>query len=93
MCRTRHCEESSRLGTLVAWSMTPASAGGHDADLVGIVEPQEGPWLHAAGRWSRDMAPQVHDACRIVFAQVEGGEPLPVFTYVGDTSDGVSSTA
>jgi uncharacterized OB-fold protein len=93
-----HCPDGHELswtpvtgtGTLVTWSVdhgaaiSPelASATG-DGEVIGIVELDEGLWLHTALPGVDPAALRAGTPVKVAFVALGGGEPVPVFEPVG----------
>jgi uncharacterized OB-fold protein len=88
-CASRNLswEPAAGTGTLVSWTHIHGKPGkdGSPAPVttVGIVELDEGPWVHTQLRVAPDHALRVGDALQVDFDRAEGGEAVAVFVPAG----------
>ena len=72
---------SSGRATVVSWTVVhgkPSPDGTPSRTVVGLVELEEGPWLHAQLAVDPD-AVSAGQVLRVRFETPEGGEAIPVF--------------
>lgn len=82
-CRSTELSWAATSGraTVVSWAVVhgkPAADGSPTRTVVGLVELEEGPWLHAQLDVDPD-AVAIGQALRVRFETPEGGEAIPVF--------------
>lgn len=71
--------DAAGTGTLVSWIVVHGK-GAAEPSVVGIVELDEGPWLHAAIQTNDIEQLRVGGGMKVDFVTPEGGETLPVFS-------------